>query len=57
MPTTHTLVIGAGQAGLAVSRSLADADVDHVVLERGPTIPSARSRGHRPTTHHTRRAP
>ena len=35
MPTTHTLVIGAGQAGLAVSRSLADADVDHVVLERG----------------------
>jgi putative flavoprotein involved in K+ transport len=35
MPTTHTLVIGAGQAGLAVSRSLADAGVDHVVLERG----------------------
>ncbi len=35
MPTTHTLVIGAGQAGLAMSRCLTDADIDHVVLERG----------------------
>src|SRR5262245_45496459 len=35
MSTVHTLVIGAGQAGLAVSRSLADADIDHVVVERG----------------------
>jgi putative flavoprotein involved in K+ transport len=35
MRTTHTLIIGAGQAGLAMSRCLTDADVDHVVLERG----------------------
>ena len=35
MPTTHTLVIGAGQAGLAISRCLTDAGLDHVVLERG----------------------
>ena len=37
MSTTHTLVIGAGQAGLAVSHSLTDAAIDHVVLERGRT--------------------
>jgi putative flavoprotein involved in K+ transport len=30
-----TVVIGAGQAGLAVSRCLTDAGVEHVVLERG----------------------
>jgi putative flavoprotein involved in K+ transport len=35
MFTTHTLVIGAGQAGLATSRCLTDASIDHVVLERG----------------------
>ena len=35
MPTTDTLVIGAGQAGLAMSRCLTDRGVDHVVLERG----------------------
>ena len=35
MPTVHTLVIGAGQAGLAVSRCLTDLSIDHVVLERG----------------------
>ena len=35
MPTIHTLVIGAGQAGLAMSRCLTDAGLDHVVLERG----------------------
>lgn len=35
MPTTNTVVIGAGQAGLAASRSLADRGADHVVLERG----------------------
>ena len=35
MRTTDTLVIGAGQAGLAMSRCLADRGVDHVVLERG----------------------
>jgi putative flavoprotein involved in K+ transport len=31
----HTVVIGAGQAGLAVSRCLTGRDIDHVVLERG----------------------
>jgi putative flavoprotein involved in K+ transport len=31
----ETVVIGAGQAGLAVSRCLTDAGVDHIVLERG----------------------
>jgi putative flavoprotein involved in K+ transport len=30
-----TLVIGAGQSGLAMSRCLTDASVEHVVLERG----------------------
>ena len=35
MPTTDTIVIGAGQAGLAASRCLSDRGVDHVVLERG----------------------
>ncbi len=35
MATTHTIIIGAGQAGLAVSRCLTDRGVDHVVLERG----------------------
>jgi putative flavoprotein involved in K+ transport len=35
MPSLDTIVIGAGQAGLAVSRCLSDRGVDHVVLERG----------------------
>jgi putative flavoprotein involved in K+ transport len=35
MPTTETVVIGAGQAGLAASRCLSDRGSDHVVLERG----------------------
>ena len=35
MPTTDTVVIGAGHAGLAVSRLLTRAGVDHVVLDRG----------------------
>ena len=35
MRTTDTVVIGAGQAGLAASRCLADRGRDHVVLERG----------------------
>ena len=37
MPSTHTIVIGAGQAGLAMSRCLSDSGVEHVVLERGRT--------------------
>ena len=44
MPSTHTIVIGAGQAGLAVSRCLTDAGVDHVVLERGRIAERWRSR-------------
>jgi putative flavoprotein involved in K+ transport len=43
MPTVHTVVIGAGQAGLATSRCLTDAGVDHVVLERGRTAERWRS--------------
>ncbi len=33
--TTDTLVIGAGQAGLAASRCLSDRNVEHLVLDRG----------------------
>lgn len=32
---TDVLIIGAGQAGLAMSRCLTDADIDHVLIERG----------------------
>jgi putative flavoprotein involved in K+ transport len=32
--TTETVVIGAGHAGLAVSRCLAESSIDHLVLER-----------------------
>ena len=35
MPTTDTVVIGAGHAGLAVSNRLTAAGRDHVVLDRG----------------------
>ena len=35
MPSTTTLVIGAGHAGLAMSRCLTDRSIDHVILERG----------------------
>ncbi len=35
MTTVETLIIGAGQAGLALSRLLAEAGHDHVLLERG----------------------
>src|SRR3712207_7674655 len=33
--TASTVVIGAGQAGLAVSRCLRDRGIGHLVLERG----------------------
>jgi putative flavoprotein involved in K+ transport len=36
--TTHTAVIGAGQAGLIISRLLRQAGRDHVVLERRETL-------------------
>jgi putative flavoprotein involved in K+ transport len=35
MRRTEAVVIGGGQAGLAMSRCLADSGVDHVVVERG----------------------
>jgi putative flavoprotein involved in K+ transport len=35
MEPVSTLIIGAGQAGLALSRRLSDAGQDHVLLERG----------------------
>src|SRR5262245_32482443 len=35
MTRIDTVVIGGGQAGLAMSRCLSDRSVDHVVLERG----------------------
>lgn len=35
MRRTNTIVIGGGQAGLAMSRTLSDLAVDHIVLERG----------------------
>jgi putative flavoprotein involved in K+ transport len=35
MPHTDTVIIGAGHAGLAMSRCLADRGVPHVVLDRG----------------------
>lgn len=35
MKHTHTVIIGGGQAGLAMSRCLQERDIDHVVLERG----------------------
>ncbi|HEX6937543.1 MAG TPA: NAD(P)-binding domain-containing protein [Actinomycetes bacterium] len=44
MRSTHTVVIGAGQAGLAVSHLLGRRGVDHVVLDRGRTGESWRSR-------------
>jgi putative flavoprotein involved in K+ transport len=35
MPSTDTVIIGAGHAGLAMSRLLTERDVAHVVLDRG----------------------
>jgi putative flavoprotein involved in K+ transport len=35
MKRTDTLIIGGGQAGLAMSRCLTDRGIDHIVLERG----------------------
>lgn len=40
---TTTVVIGAGHAGLAVSRYLAQRSIDHVVLERGEVANSWRT--------------
>ena len=35
MRRTDTIIIGGGQAGLAMNRCLSDRAIDHVVLERG----------------------
>jgi putative flavoprotein involved in K+ transport len=43
MPTTDTVVIGAGHAGLAVSNRLTAAGRDHVVLDRGQVAERWRS--------------
>jgi putative flavoprotein involved in K+ transport len=43
MRTTTTVVVGAGHAGLATSRCLADRGIDHVVLERGQVASSWRT--------------
>jgi putative flavoprotein involved in K+ transport len=41
--TTTTLVVGAGQSGLAMSRCLSDSSIDHVVLERSEVANSWRT--------------
>src|SRR5690606_10572782 len=40
--TTTTVVVGAGHAGLAMSRLLSERSIDHVVLERGEVANSWR---------------
>ncbi len=40
---TATVIIGGGQAGLAMSRCLSDRSIDHVVLERGEVANSWRT--------------
>ncbi|HRA74899.1 MAG TPA: NAD(P)-binding domain-containing protein [Propionicimonas sp.] len=44
IPDVEVVVIGAGQAGLAVSHELSDAGVEHVVLERDRVASSWRRR-------------
>jgi putative flavoprotein involved in K+ transport len=43
MRTTTTVIVGAGQAGLAMSRCLSERSIDHVILERGEIANSWRS--------------
>jgi len=43
VPHTTTIIIGAGHAGLAMSRRLTERSVDHVVLERGRVANSWRT--------------
>jgi putative flavoprotein involved in K+ transport len=42
---TTAVIIGAGHAGLAMSRRLTDRSIDHVVLERGEVDDHARGCG------------
>jgi putative flavoprotein involved in K+ transport len=43
MRTTTAVIIGAGHAGLAMSRRLTERSIDHVVLERGEVANSWRT--------------
>jgi putative flavoprotein involved in K+ transport len=43
VPTVTTVIIGAGQTGLAMSRCLTERSIDHVVLERGEVANSWRT--------------
>jgi putative flavoprotein involved in K+ transport len=43
VPSTTTVIVGAGHCGLAMSRCLAARSVDHVVLERGQVANSWRT--------------
>jgi putative flavoprotein involved in K+ transport len=43
LPRTTTVVIGAGQSGLAISHHLSRRSIDHVLLERGEVANSWRS--------------
>lgn len=43
MKRTTTVIIGAGQAGLAMSRCLIDRSIDHVIVERGDVANSWRT--------------
>ncbi|MCB1462805.1 MAG: NAD(P)-binding domain-containing protein [Nitratireductor sp.] len=43
MKHIHTAIIGAGQAGLAMSRCLSDRSIQHVVIERGEVANSWRT--------------
>jgi putative flavoprotein involved in K+ transport len=43
MQTTTVVIVGAGQAGLAMSRCLTELSVDHVLLERGEVANSWRT--------------
>ncbi|MBT3532683.1 MAG: NAD(P)-binding domain-containing protein, partial [Rhodospirillaceae bacterium] len=42
MKRTTTVIIGAGQSGLAFSKQLADRSIDHVLIERGEVANSWR---------------
>ncbi|MYB38842.1 MAG: pyridine nucleotide-disulfide oxidoreductase [Gammaproteobacteria bacterium] len=43
MPATDVVIVGAGHSGLAMSRCLAHAGIEHVVLERGEVANSWRT--------------
>jgi len=43
VPAVTTIIIGGGQAGLAMSRCLTERSIDHVVLERGEIANSWRT--------------